>query len=116
MSTVKFDQWKSSDGTEEYHKCKAWAYIYTYGVPAVLGGKGVSSITDIAVGHYKIHLTKAMDTAFYGIMTNAAYNAGASSDHSGDKAPTTLDYRVAVMLNSTGVAVDAYYLTTAVFE
>ena len=64
MSTIKANQWLSSDGTENY-KCKAWVNFNGTGTVAIRASGNVSSITDNGTGDYTVNFTTAMTDADY---------------------------------------------------
>jgi hypothetical protein len=59
MSTVKFDTWQNTDGTENY-KCRAWVNFNGTGTVAIRASGNVSSITDNGVGYYTVNFTNAL--------------------------------------------------------
>ena len=77
MSTIKANQWLSSDGTENY-KCKAWVNFNGTGTVAIRAGGNVSSITDNGVGDYTINFTTAMPDDSYVVNSSCAESSSAS--------------------------------------
>lgn len=75
MSTIKANQWLSSDGTENY-KCKAWVNFNGTGTVAIRASGNVSSITDNGTGDYTVNFTSAMTDANY------AYNCSGTPTNS----------------------------------
>lgn len=63
MSTVKFDTWQNTDGTENY-KCRAWVR-FTGNGPSINDSGNVSSLTDNATGNFTINFSNAMPDANY---------------------------------------------------
>lgn len=72
MSTVKFDQWLNSDGSENY-KCRAWVRFNGSGTVAIDASQNVTSITDNAVGDYTVNLTTAMPDVNYATAVSTDY-------------------------------------------
>ena len=64
MSTVKFNTWQNTDGTENY-KCRAWVNFDGTGTVAIRASGNVSSITDRNTGRYTVNFTTAMPDANY---------------------------------------------------
>ena len=67
MSTLKFNQWLNSDGTENY-KCRAWVnfgggYGSTGG--AINASGNVSSVVDNGTGDFTVNFTNAMQDTNY---------------------------------------------------
>ena len=71
MSTIKANQWLSSDGTENY-KCKAFVNFNGTGTVAIRASGNVSSITDNGVGDYTVNFTTAMVDANYSLSTESS--------------------------------------------
>lgn len=70
MSTVKFNTWQNTDGTENY-KCRAWVNFNGSGTVAIREGGNVSSITDNGTGDYTVNFTTAMPDTNYSVNMNA---------------------------------------------
>ena len=64
MSTVKFNTWQNTDGTENY-KCRAWVNFNGTGTPAIRESGNVTSITDNGTGDYTVNFTTAMPDGNY---------------------------------------------------
>lgn len=97
MSTVKFNQWLNSDGTENY-KCRAWVNFNGTGTVAIRASGNVASITDNGTGNYTVNLTTAMPDANYAVVA------------SGGKINSTNDGNNMVAIGSTTTTIS----TTAV--
>ena len=80
MSTIKANQWLSSDGTENF-KCKAFVNFNGTGTVAIRASGNVSSITDNGVGNYTVNFTNAMVDVNYSFIgqTNSATVTGAKA-------------------------------------
>ena len=74
MSTIKANQWLSSDGTENF-KCKAFVNFNGTGTVAIRASGNVSSITDNGTGDYTVNFTSAMVDANY----SAVFSAGGTT-------------------------------------
>ena len=68
MSTVKFDTWQNTDGTENY-KCRAWVNFNGTETVAIRAGGNVSSITDNGTGQYTVNFTTSMVDTNYAVGT-----------------------------------------------
>ena len=82
MSTVKFNTWQNTDGTENY-KCRAWVNFNGTGTPAIRESGNVSSITDDGTANYTVNFTSAMPDANYcaiGSMDSASAGNGGVMD------------------------------------
>lgn len=64
MSTVKFNTWQNTDGTENY-KCRAWVNFDGTGTPSIRGDGNVSSITDNGTGDYWVNFSSSMPDTNY---------------------------------------------------
>lgn len=71
MSTVKFDTWQNTDGTENY-KCRAWVKFDGRGTASIDGSGNVSSITDNGPGDFTANFANALTDANYA--TNVSIN------------------------------------------
>ena len=71
MSTVKFNTWQNTDGTENY-KCRAWVKLDGRGTVSIDGSGNVSSITDNGTGNYTANFATALPDANYA--TNVSIN------------------------------------------
>jgi len=67
MSTVKFNTWQNTDGTENY-KCRAWVNFDGTGTPSIRESGNVSSITDEGTGQYTVNFTTAMPDTNYALI------------------------------------------------
>lgn len=67
MSTIKYNTWLNTDGTENY-KCRAWVNFNGTGTVAIRGSGNVSSITDNGTGDYTVNFSNAMPDNIYSIM------------------------------------------------
>ena len=67
MSTLKTNTIKNTDDVEMY-LAKAWVNFNGTGTVAIRAAGNVSSITDIAVGRYRINLTTAMPDVNYAVL------------------------------------------------
>lgn len=126
MSTVKFDTWQNTDGTENY-KCRAWCKFdgTAADITATMTGGNVSSITDMGVGVYKVNFTNAMPDVNYTVSaTNSPIYAlngpawcvinGDKSSWTAENSPTTTSFYVGPA-SSSGYY-DAKYVNIAVFR
>jgi len=70
MSTVKFNTWQNTDGTENY-KCRAWVNFdgttNTGGNCDIRGSGNVSSVTDNNTGSYTVNFSTAFTDANYAV-------------------------------------------------
>ena len=75
MSTVKFDTWQNTDGTENY-KCRAWVNFNGTGTVAIRDSGNVSSITDQGTGLYLVNFSTAMPDDDFATSALANYVPG----------------------------------------
>lgn len=129
MSTVKFDTWQNTDGTENY-KVRAWVNFNGTGTVAIRASGNVTSITDINTGQYRLNFTNAMPDTDYGLTalatswgtTAAASSIGLRADTTPanwEGTPTTMTTSAVdiVHSNSTNTtAEDVSYMMVAVFR
>lgn len=82
MSTLKYDNWLSSDGTRTFAPCTAWALFNSVGTITITSQENVSSVIDEAVGQFTVNFTVSMDNADYAISGAVGLNnvtAGSTS-------------------------------------
>lgn len=79
MSTVKFDTWQNTDGTENY-KCRAWVNFNGTGTVAIRESGNVSSITDNGTGDYTVNFTSPMIDVNYVGVVGVATRSGPDSN------------------------------------
>jgi len=127
MSTVKFNTWQNTDGTENY-KCRAWVNFNGTGTVAIRESGNVTSITDNATGDYTVNFTNAMpdgDYAISGGVGNTVDNyanefAGQQRGACGIQVrgatqPTTSAVRIESMYGSTDTGTGARADFSAIF-
>lgn len=120
MSTVKFDKWENSDGTENY-KCRAWASFdgYTMSLGA---SKNISSVVDNGTGDYSINFSTAMPDKFYAFSVkstehNLSWNRIVAPLQDSDIDASYLRVHCAYTSNwSSYVAEDQLQLSVAIFR
>jgi len=98
---INFNGWINDDGTENY-KCRAWVNFNGQGTVAIRASGGVSSITDVGVGTYRINFTNAMIDTNYAVLSSGA-NAEFTFSSPGGVATST-DYASVSMGNGPGTA------------
>lgn len=114
MSTVKFDTWQNTDGTENY-KCRAWVTFNGTGTPAIRESGNVASITDNGTGDYSVNFTTAMpDVNYCVVMSSGANNYNEVFNKTNDSNFTTSLARVLHLERE--VLVDATYMHFALFR
>lgn len=121
MSTVKFDTWQNTDGTENY-KCRAWVNFDGRGI-TIRGSGNVSSITDNDTGDYTVNFTTALADANYVVVgsTGTTANGDPPSTLNTNRArgtgnhvdSTTTAVRISIDPVSNG---DSKYVSVAVFR
>lgn len=74
MSTLRFNTWLNSAGTEEYYKCRAWVNFNGTGTVAIRASGNVSSITDNGVGEYTVNFTTPMPDTNYSVVAMSRSN------------------------------------------
>ena len=119
MSTVKFNTWQNTDGTENY-KCRAWLQYNQY-TDTVVGMAGITSVSDLATGIYQVNLANTMpDTAYTVIASNGAggggTDCGACGVETNGYSYTTTSFVVESGNASTGGNQDRIYNSVAVFR
>ena len=120
MSTVKFDTWKSKDGTNEYYKCRVWVNFDGIGTVAIRGSGNVSSVTDLGVGKYRLNFSTAMPdtnyaTVFYNnALDSTTIDAFNNAYAGGLGGVTTTSVEVASF--NTGAFVDSRFFNVAIFR
>ena len=102
MSTIKANQWLSSDGTENY-KCKAFVNFNGTGTVAIRASGNVSSITDNGVGDYTVNFTTAMIDANYCVSTSSHQTNFTSGTNSGYGGGCGVKYLSTCSTTSVGV-------------
>lgn len=114
MSTVKFDTWQNTDGTENY-KCRAWVRFNNVGTATKIDSGNVSSVTDTGTGNARINFMTALPHANYAIAgTTSNITEGTSIpsvgiDQTNVPTTTTLDVMIYV-----GSQTDTYGSITSV--
>jgi hypothetical protein len=73
MSTLKVTTIQNLSGVEVY-TVKAWVNFNGTGTVAIRASGGVSSITDLAVGRYRVNFTNAMPDANYQVSGTVGTN------------------------------------------
>jgi hypothetical protein len=117
MSTVKFDTWQNTDGTENY-KCRAWVNFNGSGTVAIRASGNVSSITDHSVGEYTVNFTSALIDTNYTVVGTAGQgstNLMCVSVPIVTYAPTTSAVRINVTFQNTSLF-DSTYTAVAIFR
>lgn len=112
MSTVKFNTWQNTDGTENY-KCRAWVNFNGTGTVAIRASGNVSSITDLGVGYYRANFTTAMPDANYAINLTTVQRSYSNIPFSSIPATTSFLIDVDDSGNSN---VDRNYVFASVFR
>ena len=99
MSTVKFDTWQNTDGTENY-KVRAWVNFDPDTSNAIRASGNVSTITDNGVGDYTVNFTTALPDTNYGFAICGGNGASATTNgrtyNQNGAAPTTTAFRFTV--------------------
>jgi hypothetical protein len=103
--------------------CKAWVNFNGTGTVAIRASYNVSSITDNAVGYYRVNLTTAMPDINYSITGSCASNGTSvlgtiianTNTSGGTVAPTTSAFTLVVSNFSTSIF-DSAYVNVAVFR
>ena len=113
MSTVKFNTWQNTDGTENY-KCRAW--VNFDGDPVAIRESGnVSSITDNGTGDYTVNFTTAMPDANYAAPVNIHSQGYGNGIVRSDANRTTSGVDILALANG-GTAIDAITVDLAIFR
>jgi len=77
MSTVKFNTWQNTDGTENY-KCRAWVNFdgttNTGGNCDIRESGNVSTVADNGTGDYTVNFATAMPDANYSALASAGFD------------------------------------------
>lgn len=124
MSTVKFDTWQNTDGTENY-KCRAWVNFNGTGTVAIRESGNVTSITDNGAGDYTVNFTNVMTDINYSVLANATtysttYAGFACPNRNGATggyvANTTSAVRVNALPQNNTASVDNQAVTVAIFR
>jgi hypothetical protein len=117
MSTLKYNQWLNTDGTENY-KCRAWVNFNGTGTVAIRASGNVSSITDNATGEYTINLTSAMQDTNYILVGNQRISGGYSLLYPAftEVSPTTTAAKIYCGSTNLGGNVDPPYVFVAFFR
>jgi len=115
MSTVKFNTWQNTDGTENY-KCRAWVNFNGTGTVAIRESGNVSSITDNGSGDYTINFTNAMPDNDYAMCVQQTQDTNTNATLGQRVVSTaTTNYRIGT-LTSTFSASDAADVTSFVIR
>jgi len=122
MSTVKFNTWQNTDGTENY-KCRAWVNFdgttNTGGNCDIRASGNVSSVTDNSTGNYTVNFTSAMPDANYSIVGSSGSQGSTSNGavYLADQltARTTSLFRV-LTVTTGGSSVDTPQINIAIFR
>ena len=125
MSTVKFNTWQNTDGTENY-KCRAWVNFNGTGTVAIRASGNVSSITDNGTGDYTLNYTTSIPDANYSALmtgtnrnnaSTVGYTSGYySTDDINAAAYTTTALRVSNKSTAGSTNIDIANVSVAVFR
>lgn len=111
-STLRFDTWKSQDGTREFFKCRAW--INYSGVSNVIRASGnVSSITDNGNGQHTVNFSVAMPDANYAV---ACSNYGVVRGVMQATNHATSSVSIGTFTADTAQFTDSTYVDVAIFR
>mgnify|MGYP003640248203 FL=1 len=109
-------------GSAGLYACRAWVNFNGTGVVAIRGSANVSSITDIAVGIYRVNFAVGMADAFYVANGTTCFgnasgngNAGFVSLNFPDYTPTSSNFTIRTQ-NDANTALDFPYVMTSVFS
>jgi hypothetical protein len=72
-STLRFNNWKSGDGSHDFFKCYAWVNFNGTGTLAIRASGNVSSITDNGTGDYTVNFATALPDANYAYTLGGQY-------------------------------------------
>ena len=121
MGTLRYNTWQNPDGTENF-KCRAWVNFDGTGTVAIRASGNVSSITDIAVGQYRVNLTSAMPDANYSVVLTSGYAVGNSGAMFGTietdpgVVPTASTFQMTTRNSPNGFTFDPSHVFAAVFR
>jgi hypothetical protein len=94
---------------------KAWVNFDGTGTVSIRAGYNVASISDVAVGQYRINFTSAMIDTNYAVMSGGANAEFVFSSPGG--VSTSTDYASVVIGNGTGSTnVDRSYVCVSIFR
>ena len=79
MSTIKVNNLQTTDGVEVYTS-KLWVNWNGTGTVAVRASGNVSSITDLAVGHFMVNPLNAIIDANYAVSMDCRNDIGVNAD------------------------------------
>ena len=118
LTTPTFDSASLAtiSGTAPLYMCRAWVNFNGTGTVAIRASGNVSSITDNAVGNYRINFTTAIVDANY-CPTGTAEDVTSGSFVTGDAAtvPTTSGFTFYV-ITSAGATNDAVRVNVGIFR
>lgn len=124
MSTLKYNQWLNTDGTENY-KCRAWVNFNGTGTIAIRASGNVSSITDNGTGDYTLNFTNALSDTNYSVVASTSTAIGVAVQGgvnlfynkagNAEVAPTTTAARIQPQ-SSGGTAIDPQYVCVSIFR
>lgn len=107
----------SPSGSAPLAMARAWAKFNGTGVPAVVAGENVSSITDLGTGSYTVNFGVSMPSADYSVVACSGAAAGGSYTASiscGVPAAGSVQIRTGVA--ETNTATDRDFICVAVFR
>jgi hypothetical protein len=116
MSTLKVDTWKSSDGVNEFFKCRAWVNFDSTGVLAVRASGNVSSVVDNAVGNFGVNFSNALADASYAVVTSKEPVLTAGSGEVGSMLVSQTSAAFQLYVTANGSLVDNGNIHAAVFR
>lgn len=119
MSTVKFNTWQNTDGTENY-KCRAWVNFNgttnTGGNCDIRESGNVSTVADLGTGNYQVNFSTAMPDANYAVTGLAQYqNNGGQTILEGPSDASTSSFEVYTKTNQNATF-DTEFVSVAVFR
>jgi hypothetical protein len=118
MSTLKFNQWLNSDGTENF-KCRAWVNFNGTGTVSINSSKNVSSVSDLGTGIYGVNFTNAMTDINCSVATCIDRNGSGTAADNGVALfsfASTSQLRVFTSRPQNGDLFDMLYVTATVFR
>lgn len=124
MSTIKANTLLHSDGSTttqpsipalDQRMAKAWVDFNGQGTVAVRSSYGVSSVTDVAVGHYQVNFSTPFATSTSYIVTGSASRVAATSEFFNPYSSGRNTNWFRVEYFSHGVATDTLGINLAIF-